>query len=121
MTEEQDKELRGLLEQNGWKFYEELNGFRKESKFTIPMFSTDQSKVYDALSAGNYYELLQLITADRKRVALEARIGTLNKLKNTRPNAETDDATADYLRGYREMEAKVGFELNRLRKQRKLV
>ena len=66
-------------------------------------------------------KLVHLIIADRKRVALEARIGTLNKLKNTRPNAETDDATADYLRGYREMQAKVGFELNRLRKQRELV
>lgn len=76
-------------------------------------------------SCGEYQtavdDVMQLIIADRKRVALEARIGTLNKLKNTRPNAETDDATADYLRGYREMEAKVGFELNRLRKQRKLV
>lgn len=69
----------------------------------------------------NFEQLMQLIIADRERVALDARIGTLNKLKNTRPNAETDDATADYLRGYREMEAKVGFELNRLRKQRKLV
>ena len=57
--------------------------------------------------------------AKLQRLMVEARIGTLNKLKNTRPNAETDDATADYLRGYREMEAKVGFELNRLRKQRK--
>ena len=76
---EQDKDLRDLLEQNGWKFYEELNGFRKESKFTIPMFSTDQSRNYDTLSAGNYYEIMQLITADRKRVALEARIDELHK------------------------------------------
>lgn len=54
-------ELKILLESNGWKFYEELNGFRKESKYTIPMFSTDQKTNYDELSAGNYYELKQVI------------------------------------------------------------
>ena len=54
-------ELKVLLESNGWKFYEELNGFRKESKYTIPMFSTDQQTNYDELSAGNYYELKQVI------------------------------------------------------------
>ena len=56
-----EDELKVLLESNGWKFYEELNGFRKESKYTIPMFSTDQQANYDELSAGNYYELKQVI------------------------------------------------------------
>lgn len=56
-----EDELKVLLESNGWKFYEELNGFRKESKYTIPMFSTDQQTNYDELSAGNYYELKQVI------------------------------------------------------------
>lgn len=69
-----------------------------------------------ALSSG----LTDFIIADRKRVALEARISTLKKLKNTRPNAELDDQTSDYLRGYREMEAKIGFELNRLNKLKEL-
>ena len=56
-----EDELKVLLESNGWKFYEELNGFRKESKYTIPMFSTDQQTNYDKLSAGNYYELKQAV------------------------------------------------------------
>jgi len=79
---EQYKELRDLLEQNGCKFYEELNGFRKESKFTIPMFSTDQSKNYDTLSAGNYYELAELITAEK--------LALLDKL------AEQDNVDQDF-------------------------
>ena len=56
-----EDELKVLLEGNGWKFYEELNGFRKESKYTIPMFSTYQQTNYDELSAGNYYELKQAV------------------------------------------------------------
>ena len=57
------QELREILEKEGWKYYDELNGFRKESQFTIPMFSTDQSKSYDSLSAGNYHELKDAIQA----------------------------------------------------------
>ena len=56
-----EDELKVLLESNGWKFYEELNAFRKESKYTIPMFGPRQQTNYDELSAGNYYELKQVI------------------------------------------------------------
>ena len=87
---EQDKELRDLLEQNGWKFYEELNGFRKESRFTIMMFSTDQSKSYDALSAGNYYELAQLIIADRKKYELQAQLKYIEYLDQIPSNEVMD-------------------------------
>ena len=81
MAQSNGDELKQLLEQNGWKFYEELNGFRKESKHTIPMFSGDQSKSYDSLSHGNYLELKQAILADRKQHELEARIDELEALE----------------------------------------
>jgi hypothetical protein len=85
-----EDELKVLLESNGWKFYEELNGFRKESKYTIPMFSTDQHTNYDKLSAGNYYELkqavqsairtekLKLLAEVRERVVGEDEPGVTN-------------------------------------------
>ncbi len=69
---------------------------------------------WEAVSAGVKAGLA--IRAYIDKHTLEARISTLKKLKNTRPNAELDDQTSDYLRGYREMEAKIGFELNRLKK-----
>ena len=72
-----EDELKVLLESNGWKFYEELNGFRKESKYTIPMFSTDQHTNYDKLSAGNYYELKQAvqsaIRSEKQKLLAEVR------------------------------------------------
>ncbi len=73
-----EDKLKVLLESNGWKFYEELNGFRKESKYTIPMFSTDQHTNYDKLSAGNYYELKQAvqsaIRSEKLKLLAEVRV-----------------------------------------------
>ena len=83
-------ELKVLLESNGWKFYEELNGFRKESKYTIPMFSTDQQANYDELSAGNYYELKQVIQSairtEKLKLLAEVRkrvVGEKDKYNDT--------------------------------------
>jgi|SRR5690606_41437985 len=45
-----------------------------------------------------------------------ARISILKKVKNKKPNAELEDQTSDYLRGYRECQSKIGFEINRLQK-----
>lgn len=94
---------------------------------------TDNTQELDEIAQllGIYLEEIDVdgympITVNRQTLAhildwhnkhtLEARISTLKKLKNTRTNAELDDQTSDYLRGYREMEAKIGFELNRLNK-----
>ena len=97
-----EDKLKVLLESNGWKFYEELNGFRKESKYTIPMFSTDQHTNYDKLSAGNYYELKQVIQSairtEKLKLLAEVRervVGKDNELdSNGRYNLKVEQRTA---------------------------
>ena len=72
---------------------------------------------WEAVSAGVKAGLAIRSYVDEQ--VINARISTLKKLKSKKPNAELDDQTDDYLRGYREAQSKIGFELNRLNKLRK--
>lgn len=72
---------------------------------------------WEAVSAGVKAGLAIRAYVDER--TLEARISTLKKLKHKIPNAELSYQTDDYLRGYRESQSKIGFELNRLNKLRK--
>lgn len=74
MSDTKQDWLRALLDGNGWKYFDELNGFRKESIFTIPMFSTDQEKSYDSISDGNFRKLEQAIAKQIEKEVVEARI-----------------------------------------------
>lgn len=67
-----ESKLDDILLKIGWKYFEELNGYRKESNFTIPMWSTYQEKSWDCISVGNYLELKELILQDRERAVQEA-------------------------------------------------
>jgi hypothetical protein len=58
---------------NGWKYFDDLNGYRKESNFTIPMWSTDQSKSWDSISDGNAKELISAINAKITELLIAAR------------------------------------------------
>ena len=49
-----------------------------------------------------------------ERIRVEDKISVLKKIKSKRPNAELDDQTNDYLRGYHEVQSKIGFEIQRL-------
>ena len=56
-----DREQEHLLTKLGWKWYHELNGWRKISNNTIPMFSPGGGATYDELSDGNAREIERFI------------------------------------------------------------
>ena len=74
-----ESKLDDILLKIGWKYFEELNGYRKESNFTIPMWSTNQEKSWDCISVGNYLELKELILQDRERAVREAVSKTVKR------------------------------------------
>ncbi len=93
-------------ENRGWKFYEEIDSFKKESIVTIPTWSTDQSKEYDSISLGNAINTYITTCIDARKL----KINLLNSLH--RNDGRDYDNEMDIL--IDDMVEKLGEEIEKL-------